>query len=146
VLKTVVKAPGFGDRRKAMMQDLGVLTGGQVVTEDLGIKLESLELASLGKAKKVVIGKENTTIIEGDGTKKDIKARCEQIRAQIEKTTSDYDREKLQERLAKLTGGVAVIKAGAATETEMKERKDLLDDALRHQGGSSGKVLSPAAA
>jgi chaperonin GroEL len=121
-----VKAPGFGDRRKAMMQDLGVLTGGQVITEDLGIKLESLELTQLGKAKKIVVGKENTTIIEGDGTKKDIKARCEQI----EKTTSDYDREKLQERLAKLTGGVAVIKAGAATETEMKERKDLLDDAL----------------
>jgi chaperonin GroEL len=125
-----VKAPGFGDRRKAMMQDLGVLTGGQVITEDLGIKLESLELTQLGKAKKIVVGKENTTIIEGDGTKKDIKARCEQIRSQIEKTTSDYDREKLQERLAKLTGGVAVIKAGAATETEMKERKDLLDDAL----------------
>ncbi len=125
-----VKAPGFGDRRKAMMQDLGVLTGGQVVTEDLGIKLESIELSQLGKAKKIVIGKENTTIIEGEGTKKDIKARCEQIRAQVEKTTSDYDREKLQERLAKLTGGVAVIKAGAATETEMKERKDLLDDAL----------------
>jgi chaperonin GroEL len=125
-----VKAPGFGDRRKAMMQDIGVLTGGQVITEDLGIKLESLELSQLGKAKKIVIGKENTTIIEGDGTKKDIKARCEQIRSQIEKTTSDYDREKLQERLAKLTGGVAVIKAGAATETEMKERKDLLDDAL----------------
>jgi chaperonin GroEL len=125
-----VKAPGFGDRRKAMMQDIGVLTGGQVITEDLGIKLESLELAQLGKAKKIVIGKENTTIIEGDGSKKDIKARCDQIRSQIDKTTSDYDREKLQERLAKLTGGVAVIKAGAATETEMKERKDLLDDAL----------------
>jgi chaperonin GroEL len=125
-----VKAPGFGDRRKAMMQDIAVLTGGQVITEDLGIKLESLELSQLGKAKKIVIGKENTTLIEGEGTKKDIKARCDQIRSQIEKTTSDYDREKLQERLAKLTGGVAVIKAGAATETEMKERKDLLDDAL----------------
>jgi len=93
-----VKAPGFGDRRKAMMQDIAVLTGGQVITEDLGIKLEGLELSQLGKAKKIVIGKENTTIIEGEGTKKDIKARCDQIRAQIEKTTSDYDREKLQER------------------------------------------------
>jgi chaperonin GroEL len=125
-----VKAPGFGDRRKAMMQDIATLTNGQVITEDLGIKLESIELAQLGKAKKIIVGKENTTIIEGEGKKKDIKARCDQLRAQVEKTTSDYDREKLQERLAKLTGGVAVIKAGAATETEMKERKDLLDDAL----------------
>jgi chaperonin GroEL len=125
-----VKAPGFGDRRKAIMQDIAVLTDGQVITEDLGIKLENLELSQLGKVKKIVIGKENTTLIESQGKKKDIKARCDQIRAQIEKTTSDYDREKLQERLAKLTGGVAVIKAGAATETEMKERKDLLDDAL----------------
>jgi len=131
VLKVcAIKAPGFGDRRKAMMQDIAVLTAGQVITEDLGIKLESIELSQLGRAKKVVIGKENTTIIEGAGKKKDITGRCDQIRAQIEKTTSDYDREKLQERLAKLTGGVAVIKAGAATETEMKERKDLLDDAL----------------
>ncbi len=131
VLKVcAVKAPGFGDRRKAMMQDIAVLTAGQVITEDLGIKLESIELSQLGRAKKVVVGKENTTIIEGAGKKKDISARCDQIRSQIEKTTSDYDREKLQERLAKLTGGVAVIKAGAATETEMKERKDLLDDAL----------------
>jgi chaperonin GroEL len=125
-----VKAPGFGDRRKAMMQDIAVVTGGQVITEDLGIKLESVELAQLGRAKKIIVGKDNTTIIEGAGKKKDITARCDQIRNQIEKTTSDYDREKLQERLAKLTGGVAVIKAGAATETEMKERKDLLDDAL----------------
>jgi chaperonin GroEL len=125
-----VKAPGFGDRRKAMLGDMGVLIGGQVITEDLGIKLEKVELSQLGRAKKIVIAKENTTIIEGAGTKKDINARCEQIRKQIEATTSDYDREKLQERLAKLTGGVAVIKAGAATETEMKERKDLLDDAL----------------
>jgi len=125
-----VKAPGFGDRRKAVLQDIAVLTDGQVITEDLGIKLENLELSQLGKVKKIVIGKENTTLIESQGKKKDIKARCDQIRAQIEKTTSDYDREKLQERLAKLTGGVAVIKAGAATETEMKERKDLLDDAL----------------
>ncbi len=131
VLKVcAVKAPGFGDRRKAMLQDLSILTGGQVISEDLGLKLESVELVQLGQAKKIVINKDNTTIIEGAGKKKDIQARCDQIRSQIEKTTSDYDREKLQERLAKLTGGVAVIKAGAATETEMKERKDLLDDAL----------------
>ncbi|MFB0555135.1 MAG: chaperonin GroEL [Phycisphaerae bacterium] len=131
ILKTcAVKAPGFGDRRKAMLADIGISTGGQVLTEDLGIKLESIELSQLGQAKKIVIDKETTTIIEGAGKKKDITARCEQIRNQIEKTTSDYDREKLQERLAKLTGGVAVIKAGAATETEMKERKDLLEDAL----------------
>ena len=125
-----VKAPGFGDRRKAMLADIGISTGGQVITEDLGIKLEKVELSQLGQAKKIVVDKEATTIIEGAGTKKDVKARCDQIRNQIEKTTSDYDREKLQERLAKLTGGVAVIKAGAATEAEMKERKDLLDDAL----------------
>jgi chaperonin GroEL len=125
-----VKAPGFGDRRKAMLQDMAIMTGGQVITEDLGIKLESIELSQLGQAKKIVIDKDTTTIIEGTGKAKDIKARCEQIRNQIEKTTSDYDREKLQERLAKLTGGVAVIKAGAATETEMKERKDLLQNAL----------------
>jgi len=125
-----VKAPGFGDRRKAMLADMAVLTGGQVITEDLGIKLESIELSQLGQAKKIVVDKETTTIIEGGGKKKDMDARCTQIRKQIEKTTSDYDREKLQERLAKLTGGVAVIKAGAATETEMKERKDLLEDAL----------------
>jgi len=131
VLKVcAVKAPGFGDRRKAMLQDIGILTGGEVITEDLGIKLESIELSQLGQAKKIVVDKDNTTIIEGAGKKKDVQARCDQIRAQIEKTTSDYDREKLQERLAKLTGGVAVIKAGAPTETEMKERKDLLDDAL----------------
>ena len=125
-----VKAPGFGDRRKAMLADIGIATGGQVITEDLGIKLESVELSQLGQAKKIVVDKEATTIIEGAGKKKDVTARCDQIRNQIEKTTSDYDREKLQERLAKLTGGVAVIKAGAATEAEMKERKDLLDDAL----------------
>jgi chaperonin GroEL len=131
VLKVcAVKAPGFGDRRKAMLADMAVLTGGQVITEDLGIKLESIELSQLGQAKKIIASKENTTIIEGAGKKKDITARCDQIRNQIEKTTSDYDREKLQERLAKLTGGVAVIKAGAATETEMKERKDLLENAL----------------
>ncbi len=125
-----VKAPGFGDRRKAMLADMAVLTGGQVITEDLGIKLEKIELSQLGQAKKIIVGKETTTIIEGAAKKKDIAVRCDQIRNQIEKTTSDYDREKMQERLAKLTGGVAVIKAGAATETEMKERKDLLEDAL----------------
>jgi chaperonin GroEL len=125
-----VKAPGFGDRRKAMLADIGILTGGQVITEDLGIKLEKVELSQLGQAKKIVINKDTTTIIEGAGKKKDINARCDQIRNQADKTTSNYDREKLQERLAKLTGGVAVIKAGAATETEMKERKDLLEDAL----------------
>ncbi|HUW20922.1 MAG TPA: chaperonin GroEL [Sedimentisphaerales bacterium] len=131
VLKVcAVKAPGFGDRRKAMLADMRVLTGGQVITEDLGIKLEKIELSQLGQAKKIVVDKDKTTIIEGAGTKKEINARCDQIRGQIEKTTSDYDREKLQERLAKLTGGVAVIKAGAATETEMKERKDLLQNAL----------------
>jgi chaperonin GroEL len=113
-----------------MLEDLGVLTAGMVITEDLGLKLEKIELSQLGQAKKIIVGKDTTTIIEGAGKKKDIDARCEQIRTQIEKTTSDYDREKLQERLAKLTGGVAVIKAGAATETEMKERKDLLEDAL----------------
>lgn len=125
-----IKAPGFGNRRKAMLEDLGVLTAGMVISEDLGLKLEKIELSQLGQAKKIIVGKDTTTIIEGAGKKKDIDARCEQIRSQIEKTTSDYDREKLQERLAKLTGGVAVIKAGAATETEMKERKDLLEDAL----------------
>lgn len=131
VLKVcAVKAPGFGDRRKAMMQDMGTVTGGEVISEDLGIKLEKIELSQLGQAKKIVIDKEKTTIIEGAGDKKDIQKRCEQIRSQAEKTTSNYDKEKLQERLAKLTGGVAVIKAGAATETEMKEKKDLLDDAL----------------
>ena len=125
-----VKAPGFGDRRKAMLADMSILTGGQVITEELGIKLENIELSQLGQAKKIIIGKETTTIIEGGSKKQDITSRCDQIRNQIEKTTSNYDREKLQERLAKLTGGVAVIKAGAATETEMKERKDLLEDAL----------------
>ncbi len=131
VLKVcAVKAPGFGDRRKAMLADMAVLTGGQVITEDLGIKLESVELSQLGQAKKIIAAKETTTIIEGAGKTKDVTARCDQIRSQIEKTTSNYDSEKLQERLAKLTGGVAVIKAGAATETEMKERKDLLEDAL----------------
>jgi len=144
VLKVcAVKAPGFGDRRKAMLQDLAILTGGQVITEDLGLKLESIELTQLGQAKKIVVGKDNTTIIEGAGKKKEIKARCDQIRSQIEKTTSDYDREKLQERLAKLTGGVAVINAGAATETEMKERKDLLDDALHATRAATAEGVIP---
>jgi chaperonin GroEL len=140
ILRTcAVKAPGFGDRRKAMLADIGISTGGQVITEDLGIKLESIELSQLGQAKKIVIDKDTTTIIEGAGKKKDINARCDQIRNQIVATTSDYDREKLQERLAKLTGGVAVIKAGAATETEMKERKDLLEDALHATRAAAGE-------
>ncbi len=125
-----VKAPGFGDRRKAMLEDLAILTGGQVISEDLGIKLENVTLQMLGRAKKVLIEKENTTVVEGAGEKTDITGRCNQIRAQIEETTSDYDREKLQERLAKLAGGVAVIRVGGATEVEVKERKDRVDDAL----------------
>ncbi len=125
-----VKAPGFGDRRKAMLEDIAVLTGGQVISEDLGIKLENVTLAMLGKAKKVLIDKENTTIVEGVGKKADITGRCTQLRAQIEETTSDYDREKLQERLAKLAGGVAIIRVGGSTEVEVKERKDRVDDGL----------------
>ena len=125
-----VKAPGFGDRRKAMLEDLAILTGGQVISEDLGIKLETVTLAMLGRAKRVIMEKENTTIVEGSGSAEDIKGRCNQIRAQVEETTSDYDREKLQERLAKLAGGVAVIRVGGATEVEVKERKDRVDDAL----------------
>jgi chaperonin GroEL len=125
-----VKAPGFGDRRKAMLEDLAILTGGKVIAEELGIKLETITLADLGKAKKVVIDKDNTTIIDGAGKKADIEARVKQIRAQIEETTSDYDREKLQERLAKLVGGVALIRVGAATEIEMKEKKARVEDAL----------------
>ncbi|MEQ1492629.1 MAG: chaperonin GroEL, partial [Terricaulis sp.] len=125
-----VKAPGFGDRRKAMLEDLAILTGGQVISEDLGIKLENVTLEMLGKAKKVVVKKDDTTVVDGAGAKKDIEARVGQIRKQIEDTTSDYDREKLQERLAKLAGGVAVIKVGGATEVEVKERKDRVDDAL----------------
>jgi chaperonin GroEL len=125
-----VKAPGFGDRRKAMLEDIAILTGGTAISEDLGIKLENVTLQMLGRAKKVVIDKENTTIIEGAGKKKDIEARVGQIKQQIEETTSDYDREKLQERLAKLAGGVAVIRVGGATEVEVKERKDRVDDAL----------------
>jgi chaperonin GroEL len=125
-----VKAPGYGDRRKAMLEDIAILTGGKAVTEDLGIKLENVKLEDLGRAKKITIDKENTTIIEGAGKPKDIEGRVKQIRAQIEETTSDYDREKLQERLAKLVGGVAVIKVGAATEKEMKEKKARVEDAM----------------
>jgi chaperonin GroEL len=125
-----VKAPGYGDRRKAMLEDIAVLTGGQTISEDLGIKLENVTLAMLGRAKKVSINKENTTIVDGSGDQKEIEARINQIKAQIEDTTSDYDREKLQERLAKLAGGVAVIRVGGATEIEVKEKKDRVDDAL----------------
>ncbi len=125
-----VKAPGFGDRRKAMLQDIAVLTGGQVISEELGLKLENVTLKDLGRAKKIVVDKDDTTLIDGGGTKKAIEARCGELRQQIEKVTSDYDREKLQERLAKLSGGVAVVKVGAATETEMKEKKARVEDAL----------------
>jgi chaperonin GroEL len=125
-----VKAPGFGDRRKAMLEDIAILTGGRCITEDLGIKLESVELSDLGRAKSIVVDKENTTVVEGSGKSSEIQARVNQIRRQIEETTSDYDREKLQERLAKLAGGVAVINVGAATETEMKEKKARVEDAL----------------
>jgi chaperonin GroEL len=125
-----VKAPGFGDRRKAMLQDIAILTGGTAISEDLGIKLDQVKLDMLGKAKKVTIDKENTTIVNGAGKKKDIEGRIAQIKAEIEETTSDYDREKLQERLAKLAGGVAVIRVGGATEVEVKERKDRVDDAM----------------
>ncbi|MBU6339591.1 MAG: chaperonin GroEL [Rickettsiales bacterium] len=125
-----VKAPGFGDRRKATMEDIAVLTGGQLISEDLGMKLETVTLKQLGQAKKIIIDKENTTIVDGAGKATDVKARCSQIKAQIEETTSDYDREKLQERLAKLSGGVAIIKVGGTTEVEVKEKKDRVDDAL----------------
>jgi chaperonin GroEL len=127
---TAVKAPGFGDRRKAMLEDIAILTGGKVIAEELGLKLENLTLADLGRAKRIVVDKDNTTIIDGAGKKADIEGRIKQIRAQIEETTSDYDREKLQERLAKLVGGVAVIRVGAATEMEMKEKKARVEDAL----------------
>jgi len=125
-----VKAPGFGDRRKAMLEDIAVLTGGQLISEDLGIKLENVTLDMLGKARRVRIDKENTTIIDGSGKKKDIEGRIAQIKAQVEDTTSDYDKEKLQERLAKLAGGVAIIRVGGATEVEVKERKDRVEDAM----------------
>jgi len=138
-----VKAPGFGDRRKAMMGDLAVVTGGKFISEDLGLKLENVELTDLGTAKRVVVDKDNTLVVEGAGKRKDIDSRADQIRKQIDITTSDYDREKLQERLAKLTGGVAVIKAGAATETEMKERKDLIDDALHATKAAAEEGIVP---
>jgi chaperonin GroEL len=125
-----VKAPGFGDRRKAMLEDIAVLTGGKAISEELGLKLENITLADLGRAKRIVADKDNTTIIDGAGKKSEIEARIKQIRAQVEETTSDYDREKLQERLAKLVGGVAIIKVGAATEMEMKEKKARVEDAL----------------
>jgi chaperonin GroEL len=125
-----VKAPGFGDRRKAMLEDIAILTGGKVISEDLGIKLDNVKLEDLGRAKKITIDKDNTTIVEGVGKQTDIEGRVKTLRAQIEDTTSDYDREKLQERLAKLVGGVAVIKVGAATETEMKEKKARVEDAM----------------
>jgi chaperonin GroEL len=138
-----VKAPGFGDRRKAMMADLAVVTGGEFISEDLGLKLENLELEQLGRAKRVVIDKDNTLIVEGASSKKDIQARADQIRVQIEKTTSDYDREKLQERLAKLSGGIAVVRAGANTETQMKEPKDLIDDALHAVRAAAEEGIVP---
>src|SRR5205814_6250704 len=125
-----VKAPGFGDRRKAMLEDIAILTGGKAITEDLGIKLENVKLEDLGRAKKVTIDKDNTTIVAGAGKASEIEGRIKQLRVQIEETTSDYDKEKLQERLAKLVGGVAVIKVGAATETELKENKARVEDAL----------------
>ena len=127
---SAVKAPGFGDRRKAMLEDIAILTSGQVISEDLGIKLENVSLDMMGSAKRISFTKEETTIVEGSGKKKEIEGRCNQIRAQVEETSSDYDREKLQERLAKLAGGVAVLNIGGATEVEVKERKDRVDDAL----------------
>ncbi len=138
-----VKAPGFGDRRKAMLGDIAVLTGATLISEDLGVKLENVTLKEMGSAKKVAITKDDTTIIEGAGKKSDIKARIEQIRNQVEKTTSDYDREKLQERLARLTGGVAVIRVGGATETEVKERKDLVDDAFHATRAAAEEGIVP---
>jgi len=138
-----VKAPGFGDRRKAMLGDIAALTGGTLISEDLGIRLENITMKDMGSAKRVVVDKDNTTIIEGAGKKSDIKARVDQIRAQIEKTTSDYDREKLQERLAKLTGGVAVIRVGGATEIEVKERKDLVDDAFHATKAAAEEGIVP---
>jgi len=138
-----VKAPGFGDRRKAILGDIAVLTAGEVISEDLGIKLENVELSQLGRAKRVVVDKENTTIIQGGGKKAQINSRIEQIRGQIEKTTSDYDGEKLQERLAKLTGGVALINVGGATETEVKERKDLVDDAFHATKAAAEEGVVP---
>ena len=138
-----VKAPGFGDRRKAMLEDIAILTGGQLISEDLGIKLENVTIAMLGRAKRIIIEKDNTTIIDGAGKKKDIEARIGQIKAQIEETTSDYDREKLQERLAKLAGGVAVIRVGGATEIEVKEKKDRVEDALNATSAAVEEGIVP---
>ena len=140
---TAVKAPGFGDRRKAMLEDIAILTGGRVVAEELGMKLEHIDLADLGSCQRVIMDKDNTTIVDGAGKKKDIAGRADQIRAQIAETTSDYDREKLQERLAKLAGGVAVIKVGAATEVEMKERKARVDDALHATKSAAEEGIVP---
>jgi chaperonin GroEL len=138
-----VKAPGFGDRRKAMLGDIAAVTGGTLISEDLGIKIENIGTKEMGSAKKIVVDKDNTTIIQGNGKKADIKARCDQIRSQIEKTTSDYDREKLQERLARLTGGVALIRVGGATEIEVKERKDLVDDAFHATKAAAEEGIVP---
>src|SRR5436189_4620199 len=138
-----VKAPGFGDRRKAMLQDIAILTGGQAISEDLGIKLENVTINMLGRAKKVMIDKENTTIVSGAGKRSDIEARVKQIKAQIEETTSDYDKEKLQERLAKLAGGVAVIRVGGATEVEVKERKNRVDDAMQATRAADEEGILP---
>ena len=144
VLKiAAVKAPGFGERRKAMLGDIATLTGGTFVSEDQGLKLENVELNMMGQAKRVVITKDETTIIQGAGKKKEIESRISQIRNQIEKTTSDYDREKLQERLAKLTGGVALVKVGGATEIEVKERKDLVDDAFHATKAAAEEGVIP---
>src|SRR5207245_7742962 len=138
-----VKAPGFGDRRKAMLEDIAILTGGKCITEDLGIKLENVKVEDLGQAKKITADKDNTTIVEGKGKRADIEGRVKQIRTQIEETTSDYDREKLQERLAKLVGGVAIIKVGAATETEMKEKKARVEDAMHATRAAGEEGIVP---
>jgi chaperonin GroEL len=138
-----VKAPGFGDRRKAMLQDIAILTGGQVISEEMGLKLDAATLEDLGRAEKITIDKDNTTIVNGAGNKEGIQARVAEIKAQIEKTTSDYDREKLQERLAKLAGGVAVLYVGAATEVEMKEKKDRVDDALHATRAAIAEGIVP---
>jgi chaperonin GroEL len=141
-----VKAPGFGDRRKAMLEDIAILTGGRLIAEELGLKLENVTLKDLGRCKRVVVDKDNTTLIDGAGKKADIEGRIKQIRAQIEETTSDYDREKLQERLAKLVGGVAVIRVGAATEVEMKEKKARVEDAMHATRAAVEEGIVPAAA
>src|SRR5947199_251266 len=136
-----VKAPGFGDRRKAMLEDIAILTGGKAITEDLGIKLENVKIEDLGKAKKVTIDKDNTTIVSGAGKASEIEGRIKQLRVQVEETTSDYDKEKIQERLAKLVGGVAIIKVGAATETELKEKKARVEDQMHATRTDVAEVL-----